>query len=133
MSHAAEEFAKATGLGRTFVGTTLVALSTSLPELVSSIAAVRLGAYDMAIGNVFGSNAFNMLLLIPLDFVQTGSLMALISSGHAITALTSILATQAAIIGQLYNVERRTRFLDPDAWLVIVTVIGGLAIVFYTQ
>lgn len=133
MAHAAESFAKATGLGRTFVGTTLVALSTSLPEFVASLAAVRMGAHDLAIGNVFGSNAFNMLLLVPLDIAQPGSLMAALSIGHGITCLSAILATQTAIMGQLYNVEGRYRFIDPDAWLVIAIVIGGLALVFYTQ
>lgn len=133
MAHAAENFAKATGLGRTFVGTTLVALSTSLPEFVASLAAVRMGAYDLAIGNIFGSNAFNMLLLVPLDAVQPGSLMAVVSAGHGITCLASILATQTVFMGQLYNVEGRCRFIDPDAWLVIAIVIGALALVYYTQ
>ena len=133
MSHAAEQFAAATGLGRTFVGTTLVALSTSLPEFVSSLAAVRMGAFDLAIGNVFGSNAFNMLLLVPLDAIQKGPLMSLVSSGHCITCLTVICASQIAIIGQLYHVESRRRFLDPDAWLVIAFAIGGLSLVYYAQ
>ncbi|MBL8812673.1 MAG: sodium:calcium antiporter [Planctomycetaceae bacterium] len=131
MAHAAESFAKATGLGRTFVGTTLVALSTSLPEFVASLAAVRMGAYDLAIGNIFGSNAFNMMLLFPLDFVQKGSLLAVVSANHCITCFAAILATQTAILGQLYNVEGRRRFVDPDAWLVAAIVVGGLAIVYY--
>ncbi len=50
------EIAEVTGLGTTFVGTTLVALVTSLPELVTTISAIRIGASDMAIGNLFGSN-----------------------------------------------------------------------------
>jgi len=133
MAHSAEQFAKATGLGRTFVGTTLVAFSTSLPEFVASLAAIRMGAYDLAIGNIFGSNAFNMMLLVPLDVVQPGSLMAVVSAGHGITCLSSILATQTVILGQLYNVEGRCRFIDPDAWLVIAIVTGALALVYYTQ
>lgn len=133
MAQAAESFAKATGLGQTFVGTTLVALSTSLPEFVASLAAVRMGAYDLAIGNVFGSNAFNMLLLVPLDIAQPGSLMAALSTGHGITCLSAILATQTAIMGQLYNLEGRYRVIDLDAWLVIAIVLGGLALVFYSQ
>lgn len=133
MAHAAEQLADASGLGRTFVGTTLVALSTSLPELVSSLAAIRMKAFDLAIGNVFGSNSFNMLLFVPLDIVHPGALMASVSSSHGITCLASILASQTAIIGQLYHLEGRTRFLDPDAWLVIGIVVGGLALVFYMQ
>jgi cation:H+ antiporter len=132
MAHAAEGIARATGIGRTFVGTTMVALSTSLPEFVASLAAVRMGAYDLAIGNVFGSNAFNMFLLVPLDVVQSGALMAQVSVGHGITCLSAILATQTAIMGQLYNVEGRRRFIDLDAWLVIGIVFGGLALVYYS-
>lgn len=133
MAQAAEKFAHVTGLGRTFVGTTLVALCTSLPELVSSLAAIRMKAFDLAIGNVFGSNSFNMLLLVPLDIVHSGSLMASVAPGHGITCLASILASQTAIMGQLYNVERRCRFIDLDAWLVITIVLGGMALVYYTQ
>lgn len=133
MAHSAEQFAQATGLGRTFVGTTLVALSTSLPEFVASLAAIRMRAFDLAIGNVFGGSSFNMLLMVPLDVVHPGALMASVAAGHGITCLASILATQTAIMGQLYNVEGRWRFIDPDAWLVIAIVVGGLALVYYTQ
>lgn len=132
MAHAAEKFAAATGIGRTFVGTTMVALSTSLPEFVASLAAVRMGAYDLAIGNVFGSNAFNMFLLVPLDVAHSGALMASVSASHGITCLSAILATQTAIMGQLYNVEGRRRFIDLDAWLVIGIVLVGLALVYYS-
>lgn len=133
MSHAAEQFAAATGLGRTFVGTTLVALSTSLPEFVASLAAIRIGAFDLAVGNVFGSNAFNMMLLLPLDIIQKGPLSNVVSAGHCITSFTVIAATQIAIIGQLYHLEKRRRFIDPDAWLVIASAIAGLALVYFTQ
>lgn len=130
MARAAEHLASATGMGTTFVGTTLVALTTSLPEFVASLAAVRMGSWDLAIGNVFGSNSFNMLLLVPLDFVQPGSLMAVVSGSHVITCLCAILGTQAVITGQLYNLEGRCKFIDPDAWLVIAIVVVGLALVY---
>jgi cation:H+ antiporter len=131
LAEAADELAEESGLGGTFVGTTLVAFSTSLPELVSSLAAVRLGAHDLAIGNVFGSNAFNMVLLAPLDAVHSGPLLASVSSSHAITCVAVILATLVAIMGQLYQLESRTRFIEPDAWLVILTVLGALALVYF--
>jgi len=133
MAHAAEQLANATGLGKTFVGTTMVALCTSLPEFVASLTAVRMGSYDLAIANVFGSNAFNMLLLVPLDLVQPGSLMAVVSAGHSITCLSAIVATQTVIIGQLFNMESRRRLIDVDAWLVVVIVLTGLALVYFTQ
>jgi cation:H+ antiporter len=131
LAAAAGELAEQSGLGDTFVGTTLVALSTSLPELVSMLAALRIGAVDLAIGNVFGSNAFNMTLLVPLDLIQPGSLLAVVSSQHAITCIAAVLATQIAIMGQLYQVESRTRVIEPDAWLVIAVVAASLGLIYY--
>lgn len=130
LAHAADRLAELSGLGGTFVGTTLVALSTSLPELVSSLAALNLGAHDLAIGNVFGSNAFNMILLVPLDLAQPGALLAAVSPTHALTCITAVLATQVALLGQIYRVERRRPLIEPDAWLVILVVLGGLGLVY---
>lgn len=59
-ARSAKGIAEVTGIGATFIGTWLVGFSTSLPELVTSLAAVRLRAYDLAVGNLFGSNALNM-------------------------------------------------------------------------
>lgn len=131
LASAAGELAERSGLGDTFVGTTLVAFSTSLPELVSTLAALRMGAIDLAIGNIFGSNAFNMILFLPLDILQPGSLLAVASPKHAITCMASVLATQIAIMGQLYQVESRVRLIEPDAWLVILIVTGGLGLIHF--
>jgi cation:H+ antiporter len=54
--------ASTTGLSRSFVGNLFLALTTSLPEIAASLAAIRLGAIDLAIGNVLGSNLFNITL-----------------------------------------------------------------------
>ena len=131
LASAAGKLADESGLGKTFVGTTLVALSTSLPEVVSSLAALRLGAPDLAIGNVFGSNAFNMILLIPLDFLHPQPLFNVVSQEHVTTCMAAILATLVVIMGQLYRVEARVRIIEPDAWLVIAIVVGGLALLYY--
>ncbi len=131
MASAAGTLADASGLGKTFVGTTLVALSTSLPELVAGIAALRMGSIDLAIGNVFGSNAFNMVLLIPLDALQRQSLFAVVSPAHVTTCMAVILATLVVIMGQLYRAESRLRFIEPDACLVIVIVVGALSLLYY--
>jgi cation:H+ antiporter len=127
----ATELADRSGLGGTFVGTTLVALTTSLPELVASVAAVRLGAIDLAIGNIFGSNAFNMVLFVPLDAVCPGSLFQSVSSTHAVTAFAVIVATAITILGQLYHAERRLPIIEPDALLVILVIGGALTLVFH--
>ncbi len=133
LAHAADRLAELSGLGKTFVGSTLVAFSTSLPELVASVVALRMGAFDLAIGNVFGSNAFNMALLVPLDAVQPDSLFASVSTNHALTAVAAMMITSVAVMGQLYQVENRRRFVEPDALLVIVLVLGTLGLLYYVR
>jgi cation:H+ antiporter len=130
VADAAGRIADRSGLGGTFVGTTLVAFSTSLPELVATLAAVRLGAFDLAVGNIFGSNAFNMAMLLPVDLVSAGPLLSTVSTTHAVTAFWVVIITSVAVIGELYHVERRRRLLEPDAVMVILLVAGALVTLY---
>ncbi len=130
LAETAGELADTTGLGRTFVGTTLVAIATSLPELVAGITAIRVGAFDLVVGNVFGSNAFNMMLFAPFDAVHDGSLFAAANPAHAASAFAMILATVIAVLGQLYSLERRRRVVEPDAVLMILVLVGAFFLVF---
>ena len=68
----ADRIAAQSGLGTSFVGVTLLAAATSLPELTTSITAVRLGAYTMAISNIFGSNLIMLVLVFPADILFWG-------------------------------------------------------------
>jgi cation:H+ antiporter len=99
--------------------------------LVATIAAVRMKAFDLALGNIFGSNSFNMILLVPLDLAHPGALLAAVSQTHILTALAVIMATAVAVLGQLYKVERRIRFIEPDAALVIAIILGSLALIYF--
>ena len=76
LARTADELARVTGLGGTFVGTTLVAATTSLPEIVTTTAALRMGAVNLAIGNVFGSNTFNMVILSVADLFSPEPILA---------------------------------------------------------
>ncbi len=86
---------------------------------------------DLALGNIFGSNAFNMVLLVPLDFVSDGPLLMKVSQTHILTALAAIVITALAIMGQLYPVEKRKGLIEPDASLVNALVIATKIAVFY--
>jgi cation:H+ antiporter len=133
LAESAEQIAELSGLGRTFVGTTLVALCTSLPELVATLTAVRMGAFDLAAGNIFGSNAFNMVLLLPLDLVHSGSLLVDVSPSHVLTGLATILVTSVAVMGLLYRVEQRKHFVEPDAGLIILLIVMALVGLYYLR
>lgn len=131
VAKSAGRIAELSGLGNTFVGTTLVAFSTSLPELVATIGAVRMGAFDLALGNIFGSNSLNMILFVPLDIAHRGPLFATLSSTHVLTALAVIMATTVAVLGQLYHAEKRILFIEPDALAMIAIILGALGLIYY--
>jgi len=67
LAGSAKEIAEQSGISATVIGASLVGIATLLPELVTSIAAVRLGAFDLAVENFFGSNAFNMAAFFFVD------------------------------------------------------------------
>lgn len=116
---AAKAMAVQMGWSESFVGTLFVAFATSLPEVVVTIAALRIGAIDMAIGNLFGSNLFNILVLAVDDiaYVQ-GPLLSDVSPVHAISALSALMMTGAAIAGLLYR--PRGRVFRTVGWASIV-------------
>lgn len=129
----ADKLAVETGLGGTFTGTCLVAFSTSLPEIVTTITAVRMGAFDMAVGNIFGSNCFNASILWIVDaFYRPGPILSAVDSAHAITAWAVVIITGTATMGLLYRSEKRVWFVEPDALLVVLLCIGALVLVFQT-
>jgi cation:H+ antiporter len=103
LSYAGEEIAELTGWGSSFVGSLFVALSTSLPEVGTSFAAMRIGARDMAIANMVGSNMFNTGVVPFTDdlFYRNGHFLGSFSSIHLITALITIGMTLVIIAGLL--------------------------------
>ncbi|HHL40994.1 MAG TPA: sodium:calcium antiporter [Deltaproteobacteria bacterium] len=104
----ADRLAEETGLGRTFMGSVFVAMTTSLPELVVSFAAVRMGAHDMAIGNLLGSNMFNILILAVDDlFFVKGPLFSHVSTSHAVTGVVAVMMSAVAVIGLTYRPRRK--------------------------
>lgn len=131
LPHLADQIAVATGLGRTFVGTIFVALSTSLPELVVSIAAVRLDATDMVFGNLLGSNLFNMAILAIDDLLYVkGPILADASPAHLVTANAAMAMTAIAVIGLTYRVSKKRLYFAWDSWALVAVYIFAVAVVY---
>ena len=122
-----KEIAEITGLGTGFVGVTLVAMVTSLPELATTIAAVRIGAFDLAIGNLFGSNAFNVFALGLTDFFYLpGRYLGVIDPAFALVALLGLILTSLGLIGNLARIERRLLFIEIDALILLLVYLAGM-------
>jgi cation:H+ antiporter len=131
LARSADRLAELTGLGSTFFGTVFLPFSTTLPELVAGLTAVRMRAFALVVGNVFGSIAFNLLLLAPIDLAYDGSLMAVASQAHVVTCFAAILVIAITVMGQLYHAEQRISFIEPDALLIIVLVFAAFGLIYY--
>jgi cation:H+ antiporter len=125
----AQGIAEETGIAQTFVGITLLAAATSLPELVASLAAVRIGAHDLAVGNLFGSNAFNMTIVLWVDLAYTdGPVLDAISIGQMIPGIGAILMMSLAIGAIVSGTGTRLRRGEPDAVLLILAYFALLGL-----
>ena len=134
VSLSVKEIASLTGIGETFLGSTLLAISTSLPELVVVMAAVKIGAHDLAVGNLFGSNAMNMSVLVIADiFYFDGPILAAVDPSQAIAAIGAIILMALAVAAIVGGTETRVARLEPDAIVVIVAYIAVLIAVASTS
>lgn len=123
----ANEIGLVTGLTAGFVGATLIGITTSLPELVATIAAVRIGAYDLAVGNLFGSNLFNVFAIGLTDvFYLEGRFLGVIDPVFAQVGLLGLILTALGLIGNIARVERRLVFVELDALLILLGYLLGM-------
>ncbi|HUU74100.1 MAG TPA: sodium:calcium antiporter [Burkholderiales bacterium] len=96
------------GWQQSFVGTLFIAFATSMPELVVTITALRLGALNMAIGNLLGSNLFNIAILAIVDLVYLkGPILSHVSNVHAVSAMSAMIMTGIFVIGLFYRAQTR--------------------------
>ena len=105
-------------LGESFVGASFLAFSTSLPELATAVAAVRMGAFDLAVGSLLGSNAFNMAIILIVDLVYTSGpvLAAVVDPIEAFVGVSAILLMSIVLAGIIHGARTRASRLEPGAW-----------------
>jgi cation:H+ antiporter len=128
----ATAIADATGVGTGFIGAALVAFATSLPELVTTIAAIRIGAHDMAVGNLFGSNAFNMTAFGLADFLYPGGHFLMeVDAQFALIGAIALFMMSVGLVGNLSRVMPRRRFLmEMDGGLLLVSYFLGMYLLY---
>lgn len=127
-----QQIAQAMGWHLTFVGTLFIAAATSLPEAVVTIAALRLGAIDMAVSNLLGSNLFNGLVLAIDDMLFfKGPILSHVSSLHALSALSAIMMTGVVVVGLIYRPrERLLRFISWASLLLFSIYLVNMLILY---
>lgn len=134
LPHFAEKIAQATGLGSSFVGTLFLAVSTSLPEIAVSIAAVRMGSVDLAVGNLLGSNLFNVFILFLDDvFYTKGHLLKDASPSHLISVFSVVIMSAVVIIGLTYHSKNKRYLLAWDTLLILIIYIINIGLLYNNQ
>jgi cation:H+ antiporter len=117
------------GLSHAFAGLLLLAVTTSMPEASVTLASLRAGSHDLAVGNLFGSNCFNMAALLALDLADgSSSVLASVDDHLVVSALAGVLLTGLAMLGVLDRAERTARRLDPIPLLMIGLYVVALAL-----
>ncbi|MBX2838217.1 MAG: hypothetical protein KTR35_15265 [Gammaproteobacteria bacterium] len=119
--HSSVAIASQSGLGTSFIGVTLLATATSLPELSTTITAVRVGAYTLAISNIFGSNLIMLALILPADLLyRDGPILRLHDINMQLSIVAGILVTTVYIVGLLYRRKIRVGNFGIDSILVLI-------------
>lgn len=131
LTDTADSISVETGLGQTLVGTIFIAITTSLPELVTTMTAVRLGFVEMAIANVFGANFLDVFILFIADlFYRQGPLSLHLSSQNLIVAMMGVFLSLVVLISLLYPFRRQFLRMGVSSYFIIVSYLFTLIFLF---
>ncbi|MQF48450.1 hypothetical protein FIM08_00880 [SAR202 cluster bacterium AC-647-N09_OGT_505m] len=132
LAFSAQRIADLTGIGASFMGVLALALVTTLPELTTTYTAFRIGAHDMAVANMYGTNSFNIAALAVADLSFSGG--SLFGSVDISTVCAGLIATLLMSLGMLQILRRRPMKLfsltEPSPPLIVGLYVLGLSVVF---
>jgi cation:H+ antiporter len=124
-----DEIALVTGWGQSFVGSLFLAFTTTLPEITVSFSAMRMGAIDLSVANMIGSNLFNLTIIPVTDLIYVkGPILAGVSESHQITAIAVIVMTLLFIAGLRFRPNRFFRL----SWWNLAMIVLFLASAYFS-
>lgn len=130
----AEVLAEKSGLGSAFLGATLLAAATSLPELSTTIAASRNDRYTVAISNIFGSNAFDVALIALADILfRDGSILAHAEPSAVFVTTIGAIMTCIYLWGLMEREDRTVCGIGRDSAAALTLYLGAMAVLFFIQ
>lgn len=131
LTRSAEAIAGQTGLSDELAGLTLLAVATSLPELSTAISAVRIGRNALALGDVFGGNLFDLVLIFLVDALYAGPpVLDEVGPFATFAALLGIVLTVVYLIGMIERRNRTILRMGYDSLLVLLCYLGGVVLLF---
>lgn len=122
------------GLSRSAAGFLITATATSLPELVTTVAAVRRGALTLAVGNIVGGNAFDILFCSLSDAVyRDGSIYHAVSGNERLVASLGIVMSTLLLLGLVGRERHGIARIGTESLLMILTYILGVVLIVANQ
>ncbi|NVE96018.1 sodium:calcium antiporter [Altererythrobacter lutimaris] len=129
LANAGETIAEETGLGTGIVGLLIIAVATSLPEASAIIGAMRHKRYELAIGEIFGSNMFNLAIILAIDLVAPGQGVIEQAGGFEIAAaMLALVLTGVFVIGLIERRDRTVLRMGQDSITAILIYFSGVAL-----
>jgi cation:H+ antiporter len=131
LARTGEVLAEKTGLGTSFFGAAVLGFATSLPELSTVLEAVRLRRYTMAISDIFGTNLFNVTIIVLVDALHRGGPVLVEAGPFAATAaLLALILTAIYLVGMLERRDRTLLRMGIDSIAVLLTYSAGLVLLY---
>jgi len=123
--------ANQTGLSETMIGVLFTAISTSLPELIVSLAAVRQKALTLSVGNIIGGNTFDVLFVAFADIAYNkGSILHAIASDQIYVVALTMMMTSILILGLLHREREGIGKIGWESLMIILVYLAGNAYLF---
>jgi cation:H+ antiporter len=131
LARTGEALAEKTGLGASFFGAAALGFATSLPEMSTVLESVRLRRYTMAISDVFGTNLFNVTIIVLIDFLHRGGPVLVEAGPFAATAaLLALVLTSIYLVGMLERRDRTVLRMGYDSVAVVLAYAIGLVLLY---
>ena len=126
-----DEISSTTGWGGTFVGSLFLAITTSAPELVVAITALRMGAVDLAVADILGANMLDIAMIVLVDLAQgQGFILSAVSKSHLIIAAVAVTMSLLVMVGLRF--QRRRKVFRVVSWytplLIVLYILGAYAL-----
>jgi cation:H+ antiporter len=132
MAKSGEKIVVETGLSQTFTGTLLLGFATSLPEIIVSFAALKASSIEMAVGNILGSNLFDISIIPFLDLLTKNPILGVLSRGQILATVFAVVLSAIAVAG-LYSKKDSSRRINWDTALIFIVGFAGFVVLYFVK
>ena len=134
LAHTGAALAEQTGLGMSFFGAVFLAMATSLPEVTTTVSLVRRQEYEMAISGIFGTNIFNVTIIVLVDALHPGGpVLPEVGRPASVGALIGIVLTSIFLVGLIERRDRVVLRMGYDSVAVLLAYAGGLVVLYVVR